>query len=49
MPLLARFVLSLVGDFLFDTSASRVRARESEIDRYFDERGFRPPFNRPTK
>ena len=43
MPLLARFVLSFVGDLLFDASASRVRAGESEIDRYFDERGFRPP------
>ena len=49
MPLLARFVLSLVGDLFFDASASRVRARESEIDRYFDERGFRPPATPQTK
>ena len=43
MTLLARFVLGLVGDVLFDATASRVRAYESEIDRYFDQRGFRHP------
>jgi hypothetical protein len=43
MPLIARFVLGLVGDAIFDTTAARVRAYESEIDRYFDERGFRIP------
>ena len=41
MPLIARLVLGLLGDALFDTSASRVRAYEAEIDRYLDERGFR--------
>ena len=43
MPLIARFVLGLVGDVVFNATASRVRTYESEIDRYFDERGFRRP------
>jgi hypothetical protein len=43
MPLIARFVLGLVGDVIFDATASRVRSYESEIDRYFDTRGFRRP------
>ena len=43
MPLIARLVLGLVGDLVFDAGASRIRAYESEVDRYFDERGFRPP------
>ena len=43
MALLTRLVLGLVGDVLFDATASRVRAYESEIERYFDERGFRRP------
>jgi len=47
MALIARFVLGLVGDVLFDATASRVRAYESEIDRYFDERGFRRPASPP--
>ena len=47
MPLIARFVLGLVGDLVFDAGASRVRAYESEIDRYFDERGFRRPASPP--
>jgi hypothetical protein len=40
MALLARFVLGLVGDVLLDATASRVRAYESEIERYFEARGF---------
>jgi hypothetical protein len=43
MALLTRFVLGLVGDVLFDATASRIRAYESEVERYFDERGFRRP------
>jgi hypothetical protein len=43
MPLIAWFVLGLVGDVVLDAAASRVHACESEIDRYFDERGFREP------
>jgi hypothetical protein len=43
MPLIAQLVLGLVADLVFDARASRVRAYESEIDRYFDERGFRRP------
>ena len=43
MALLTRLVLALVGDVLHDAAASRVRAYESEIERYFDERGFRRP------
>jgi hypothetical protein len=41
MPLIARLVLGLLGDAVFETSATRLRAYEAEIDRYFDERGFR--------
>ena len=47
MTLLARFVLGLVGDVVFDAMASRVRGYESEIDRYFDERGFRHAVSSP--
>jgi hypothetical protein len=43
MVLITRFVLGLIGDVLFDATASRVRTYESEIERYFDERGFRRP------
>ena len=41
MPLIARLVLGLLGDAVFDTTATRLRAYEAEIDRYLDERGFR--------
>jgi hypothetical protein len=41
MPLIAQLVLGLLGDAVFDTRAGRLRAYEAEIDRYFDERGFR--------
>ena len=47
MPLIARFVLGLVGDLVFEAGASRVRAYESEVNRYFDERGFRRPASEP--
>jgi hypothetical protein len=43
MPLIARVLLSLVGEVIFDVRASQVRGYESEIDRYLDERGFRRP------
>jgi hypothetical protein len=50
MTLLARIVFGLVGDVLFDAAASRARAYESEIDRFFERRGYRvPPAQRPTK
>ena len=43
MALITRWVLGLVGDALFEVTSSRVRAYESEIEQYFDERGFRRP------
>ena len=43
MPLIARLVLGLVGDVLFDATAAQVRGYESEINRYLDERGYRRP------
>jgi len=43
MPLIARFVLGLVGDVVFDTTSARLRSYEAEIERYLDARGFRRP------
>jgi hypothetical protein len=48
MALITRLVLALVGDALFEATSSRVRAYESEIERYFDERGFRRPNAPPS-
>jgi hypothetical protein len=36
-------LLGLVADLVFDSAAARHRAYESEIDRYFAERGFVSP------
>ena len=41
MPLIARFVLGLVGDAVFEATADGLRKYEAEIDRYLDSRGFR--------
>ena len=43
MPLIARFVLGLVGDAVFDATSDRLRSYEAEIERYLDARGFRRP------
>jgi hypothetical protein len=41
MPLIARLVLGLVGDAVFDATAGRLRDYEAEFDRYLEARGFR--------
>jgi hypothetical protein len=43
MPLIARLVLGLMGDAVFDATAQRLRTYEAELDRYLDARGFRRP------
>jgi hypothetical protein len=38
--MLARLLMRLIADLLFDTAASRNRSYEAEVDRYLEAQGF---------
>jgi hypothetical protein len=38
--MLARLLMRLIGDILFEAAASRNRSYEAEVDRYLEDRGF---------
>jgi hypothetical protein len=38
--MLARLLMRLIADILFETAKSRNRSYEAEIDRYLEARGF---------
>jgi hypothetical protein len=38
--MLARLLMRLIADILFETAASRNRSYEAEVDRYLEAQGF---------
>jgi len=38
--MLARLLMRLITDILFEAAASRNRSYEAEVDRYLEDRGF---------
>lgn len=38
--MLARLLMRLIADMLFETAASRNRSYEAEVDRYLETQGF---------
>jgi hypothetical protein len=38
--MVARLLMRLIADLLFDAAASRNRSYEAEVDRYLETRGF---------
>ena len=49
--MIVSLLMGLVADLVFDSAASMRRSFDAEIDRYFQDRGFRsaPPKPTPTR
>ncbi len=49
--MIVRLLIGLVADLVFESAASMRRSFGVEIDRYFEDRGFRPapPKHTPTR
>jgi hypothetical protein len=46
MPMIAGFLLGLLADVVFGSAASMRRSFETEMDEYFERRGFAAPGKR---